>query len=222
MRRRLFLNHYCKNYHFDPHSIYNNNHHHNRSSSTAPCAGSKTTSRGNINIRNNHNNHDHQQTNSLRYESKINSMDSTTPNHMNGDIDYNGMSHMNYNNSNGSEYHNKSTTTMEAMTTPVSPTLAELQARCYWNKAIDPATGRTYYYDIRTRATQWEKVSIFTVKKVIGIKNFNCYTINTFIILTYAWTNIFVLSFFCLCYIQLATRNSCNRKTDQERSKDIR
>jgi WW domain len=41
---------------------------------------------------------------------------------------------------------------------PGSPSLAELQACCYWNKAIDPATGRTYYYDIRTRQTQWEKV----------------------------------------------------------------
>jgi WW domain len=42
---------------------------------------------------------------------------------------------------------------------PKSPTLAELQDRCHWNKAIDPATGRTYYYDIRTRQTQWEKVT---------------------------------------------------------------
>jgi hypothetical protein len=44
------------------------------------------------------------------------------------------------------------------VTPPVSPTLAELQANCFWNKAIDPSTGRTYYYDIRTRQTQWEKV----------------------------------------------------------------
>jgi WW domain len=43
--------------------------------------------------------------------------------------------------------------------TPGSPTLTELQARCCWNKAIDPTTGRTYYYDIRTRQTQWEKVN---------------------------------------------------------------
>ena len=41
---------------------------------------------------------------------------------------------------------------------PGSPTLAELQERCFWNKAVDPASGRTYYYDIRTRHTQWEKV----------------------------------------------------------------
>ena len=41
---------------------------------------------------------------------------------------------------------------------PGSPTLTELQERCFWNKAIDPTSGRTYYYDVRTRHTQWEKV----------------------------------------------------------------
>jgi hypothetical protein len=51
-------------------------------------------------------------------------------------------------------------TTANTAETPGSPTLTELQARCCWNKAIDPTTGRTYYYDIRTRQTQWEKVKI--------------------------------------------------------------
>jgi WW domain len=46
----------------------------------------------------------------------------------------------------------------EDVPVPASPTLAGLQALCFWNKAIDPSTGRTYYYDIRTRQTQWEKV----------------------------------------------------------------
>lgn len=49
----------------------------------------------------------------------------------------------------------------EDIPAPPSPTLAELQASCFWNKAIDPSTGRTYYYDIRTRQTQWEKVRPF-------------------------------------------------------------
>lgn len=44
-----------------------------------------------------------------------------------------------------------------------SPTLVELQKSCFWNKAIDPASGRTYYYDIRTRHTQWEKVGLINV-----------------------------------------------------------
>lgn len=43
---------------------------------------------------------------------------------------------------------------------PRSPTLQDLQAACHWQKAVDPATGRTYYYDVLTRQTQWEKVSL--------------------------------------------------------------
>ena len=46
---------------------------------------------------------------------------------------------------------------------PGSPTLAELQESCFWNKAVDPASGRTYYYDFRTRYTQWEKVRVIKV-----------------------------------------------------------
>jgi WW domain len=41
-----------------------------------------------------------------------------------------------------------------------SPTLAELQAACPWQKAVDPATGRTYYYDVETRQSQWDKVCV--------------------------------------------------------------
>lgn len=39
-----------------------------------------------------------------------------------------------------------------------SPTLSELEAANTWHKAVDPASGRTYYYDSITRQTQWEKV----------------------------------------------------------------
>jgi WW domain len=48
-----------------------------------------------------------------------------------------------------------------------SPTLPELQAACSWQKAVDPATGRTYYYDVHTRQTQWEKVRAFAVSSVL-------------------------------------------------------
>ena len=39
-----------------------------------------------------------------------------------------------------------------------SPTLKELEAANTWQKAVDPASGRTYYYDSITRQSQWEKV----------------------------------------------------------------
>lgn len=43
-------------------------------------------------------------------------------------------------------------------TTHRSPTLQELEAANTWQKAADPSTGRTYYYDSITRQSQWEKV----------------------------------------------------------------
>jgi WW domain len=66
---------------------------------------------------------------------------------------------------------------------PGSPTLAELQEICYWNKAIDPSSGRTYYYDVRTRHTQWEKVRVIKVpatvvairRKMYGTEAFFCF-----------------------------------------------
>ena len=46
-----------------------------------------------------------------------------------------------------------------AMTVQVnSPTLQELEAANTWQKAVDPASGRTYYYDSITRQSQWDKV----------------------------------------------------------------
>jgi len=39
-----------------------------------------------------------------------------------------------------------------------SPTLQELEAANTWQKAVDPTSGRTYYYDSITRQSQWEKV----------------------------------------------------------------
>jgi len=43
--------------------------------------------------------------------------------------------------------------------TQPSPTLQELEAANTWQKAVDPSSGRTYYYDSITRQSQWEKVS---------------------------------------------------------------
>jgi WW domain len=40
----------------------------------------------------------------------------------------------------------------------VSPTLSQLKRVNTWQKAVDPASGRAYYYDTITRKTQWEKV----------------------------------------------------------------
>ena len=41
-----------------------------------------------------------------------------------------------------------------------SPTLQELEAANTWQKAVDPTSGRTYYYDSITRQSQWEKVRL--------------------------------------------------------------
>ena len=41
-----------------------------------------------------------------------------------------------------------------------SPTLQELEAANTWQKAVDPTSGRTYYYDSITRQSQWEKVRV--------------------------------------------------------------
>ena len=81
-----------------------------------------------------------------------------------GSSDYPGVAEDNhftsstYFNHDDSGYEKKLGIATEQLKQPGSPTLAELQECCYWNKAIDPASGRTYYYDVRTRQTQWEKV----------------------------------------------------------------
>ena len=81
-----------------------------------------------------------------------------------GSSDYPGIAEDNhftsstYYNHDDSGYEKKFEIAIEQLEQPGSPTLAELQECCYWNKAIDPASGRTYYYDVRTRQTQWEKV----------------------------------------------------------------
>jgi WW domain len=64
-------------------------------------------------------------------------------------------------NSASNDHCNTTTTTTTATTPTSSPTLAELQAACPWQKAVDPATGRAYYYDVETRQSQWDKVYIY-------------------------------------------------------------
>jgi hypothetical protein len=39
---------------------------------------------------------------------------------------------------------------------PVTPLATAVQR--VWKSAVDPSSGRTYYYDAVTRQTQWEKV----------------------------------------------------------------
>jgi hypothetical protein len=131
--------------------------------------GSITPSRGNINNLNRNTFNHQQQHNSLCYDSKIDSADCTTS-QVNGDSNY-SVTSTNIHITNGGDHHDSNNTTALSMTAPGSPSLAELQALCFWNKAIDPATGRAYYYDIRTRQTQWERVRI---KKNIDLQISNC------------------------------------------------
>jgi WW domain len=42
----------------------------------------------------------------------------------------------------------------------------EEAAAANWRTATDPATGKIYYYDVITRKTQWEKVSVFCERNV--------------------------------------------------------
>ena len=53
-----------------------------------------------------------------------------------------------------------STTSSSSSTSspPKTATRQELEAANPWQKAVDPSSGRTYYYDAVTRQTQWEKV----------------------------------------------------------------
>jgi len=39
-----------------------------------------------------------------------------------------------------------------------------------WKAAVDPMTGRTYYYDSVTRRTQWEKVRLELTRKLCSLK----------------------------------------------------
>jgi hypothetical protein len=42
----------------------------------------------------------------------------------------------------------------------VANDVAETLSKPIWKTAVDPATGRTYYYDTITRTTQWNKVRV--------------------------------------------------------------
>ena len=46
---------------------------------------------------------------------------------------------------------------------------SEYDTGAIWKTAIDPLSGRTYYYDAITRRTQWHKVRLFPCKKWIGM-----------------------------------------------------
>lgn len=43
--------------------------------------------------------------------------------------------------------------------TKTTPKKSSVPLHTTWKSAVDPSSGRTYYYDTITRKTQWEKVS---------------------------------------------------------------
>lgn len=65
---------------------------------------------------------------------------------------------------NSSSTANTSSTSSSTSTLRVSQQQQALQTEKsrIWRSAIDAKTGRTYYYDVLTRETQWRKVSIIS------------------------------------------------------------